>query len=165
MFSLEYNFSFADLKIHQNQWLRNLSLPVVEITVSRQLKPTELRITNQKSYWKSHINWPFYYLLLLDEDWPVMFFSLKSYRYLFLLIHRFTISVLVLVLPVFLQLLLRNRKILSKFLFRNGWTQHADSRWQQEGYFTSTLIFSIIYFQIGIIFQWIIISNQTKYYQ
>ena len=69
-------------------------------------------------------------------------------------IHGFTILVPVLIWLVFWQLLQRNGKILSKSLFWNEQTQRADSRWQQESYFTSTLInFSIIYFQIGIIFQ------------
>ena len=43
-------------------------------------------------------------------------------------IHGFTISVPVHVLPVFRQLLLRNRNISSKSFFWNKWTQHADSR-------------------------------------
>ena len=68
-------------------------------------------------------------------------------------IHGFTISVLVLILPVFRQLLLWNGKIWSKYLLWNVRTKRADSKGQQESYFTSTLInFSII------------ISNQTKHY-
>ena len=73
--------------------------------------------------------------------------------------HGFTISVLVLILPVFRHLLLWNGKILSKYLFWNVRTKRPDSKWQQESYFTSTLI----YFSI-IISNWIIISNQTKHY-
>ena len=68
-------------------------------------------------------------------------------------IQGFTISVPVLTLPVFRQLLLRNGKISSKSLFWNERTRRTDSRWQQESYFTSTLIsFSITLFQIGVIF-------------
>ena len=53
-------------------------------------------------------------------------------------------------LPVFRQLLLRNGNISSKCLIWNEWTQQTDGKWQQESYFTSTLInFSIIYFQTG----------------
>ena len=70
------------------------------------------------------------------------------------LIRGFTISVSVFSLPVFRQLLLRNGKISSKYLFWNEKTQRADDRWQQQSYFTSTSInYSIMYFQIGIIFQ------------
>ena len=53
-------------------------------------------------------------------------------------IHGFTISVPILILLVFRQLLLRNGKISSKFLFWNERTQRADSRRQQESYFRST---------------------------
>ena len=50
----------------------------------------------------------------------------------------------------------KNGKISSLSLF---WNKHADSRWQQQSYFRSTSSdFSIIYFQIGIVFQ-------LKYYQ
>ena len=70
------------------------------------------------------------------------------------LIRGFTISVSIFSLPVFRQLLLRNGKISSKYLFWNEKTQRADDRWQQQSYFTSTSInYSIMYFQIGIIFQ------------
>ena len=84
----------------------------------------------------------------------------------FLPIHGFTISVPVLILPVFWQLLLRNGKISSKCLFWNERTQRADSRWQQQSYFTSISInFSIIYmFKLVLYFNSVIISNQIKYY-
>ena len=62
------------------------------------------------------------------------------------LLHGFTISVLVLILPVFRCLLLRNGNVSSEYLFWNERPQRADSKWQQESYFTSTLInFSIIF--------------------
>ena len=62
------------------------------------------------------------------------------------LLHGFTISVLVLILPVFRYLLLRNGNVSSEYLFWNERPQRADSKWQQESYFTSTLInFSIIF--------------------
>ena len=68
-------------------------------------------------------------------------------------IHRFTVSVPVLILPVFRQLLLINGIISSKSLFSNEQTQCLDSRRQRQSYFTSTSInFSILYFQIDIIF-------------
>ena len=47
-------------------------------------------------------------------------------------IHGFTISVQVLLLPIFRQFLLRNGKISSKSLFWNERTQRADNRWQQQ---------------------------------
>ena len=75
--------------------------------------------------------------------------------------HQYTDlqSVSVLILPVFRQLLQRNGSISIKYLFWNEGTQRADSRWQQQVYFTSISInFSIIYFQIGIAFH-------LKYYQ
>ena len=59
-------------------------------------------------------------------------------------IHGFTISVQVLIFPFFS----------CKSLLWNEQTQRADSRWQQQSYFTTTSInFSIIYFQIGIMLQ------------
>ena len=89
-------------------------------------------------------------------------------------IHGISISVPVLILPVFRELLLRYGKLLSKSLFWNERKQRADSRWQQESYFTSTSInFSTIYFQIDIIFQlnyyqWpnqvLLIIDPNKYY-
>ena len=72
--------------------------------------------------------------------------------YRFSILHGFTISVLVLVLPIFPQLLLRNEKILSKSLLSIEWTQHVNSRWQQRSYFTSfSSNWDIICFQIDII--------------
>ena len=50
----------------------------------------------------------------------------------------------------FLAVVAKKWKISGKSLFWNERTQRAHSRWQQESYFTN---FSIIYFQIGIIFQ------------
>ena len=50
------------------------------------------------------------------------------------LIHWFTISVPVHILPVFCQLLLRNRKFSSKSLFWNERTQHADTRSNPNGH-------------------------------
>ena len=54
-------------------------------------------------------------------------------------IQGFTISVPVLILPLFRQLLLRNGKILSTCLFWNERTQRADSRLQQESLMTNSL--------------------------
>ena len=86
-------------------------------------------------------------------------FIIWGWFMLYVLLHRFTISVPVLIWPIFWQLLLRNGKIWSKSLFWNEQTQGADSRWEQQSYFTSTSSnFSIIYFQIDIVFQ-------LKYYQ
>ena len=59
----------------------------------------------------------------------------------------------------FLTVVAKKWKIWSKSLFWNERTQGADSRWEQQSYFTSTSSnFSIIYFQIDIVFQ-------LKYYQ
>ena len=67
-------------------------------------------------------------------------------------IHGFIISVPVLVLPIFRQLLLRNRKISCKSLFWIERTLSANNRWQQQSYFKGFLNnFDITHFNIGII--------------
>ena len=79
-------------------------------------------------------------------------------------IHGFTISFSVLILPWFWQMLLRNWKISSKSLFWM-WKQRANSRWQQQSYFTSILNnFSSRNFQIGIIFDPAVHNHKIKHY-
>ena len=84
----------------------------------------------------------------LERKFPVGKFTIRTK-----LIHEFTISVPVLILPVLRRCCYETEKFRVNLCFETR-TQRADSRWQQESYFTSTLIyFSIIYFQIGITFQ------------
>ena len=65
------------------------------------------------------------------------------------LIHGFTIPVPILIFPIYWQLLLRNGKISSKYLFWKERTQRWDSIWQHYTYFKSTLnSLSIIQSQI-----------------
>ena len=108
--------------------------------------------TKTKNYIK---NWGRYTTLKKSLYFTLRCMTLLwEYQNLWSTLHRFTNSVPVLILPIFWKLFLRNGKILSKPLFWNKQTQHADSRWQQHSYFTSTSInFSIIYFQIGSVLQ------------
>ena len=82
--------------------------------------------------------------------------------YLTLLIHGYTISVPVLILAVFRQLLLRNGKISSKSLFWNERTQRADSRKVTSQAPQVTLVLYIL--KLVLYFNLNIISNQIKYY-
>ena len=131
-------------------WSDVTNTSMVKITVSHWLKPTESQELPTKKVLENPMitNHFIIFYCSMKIDW-LCFLSLKSYRY-----FCSSSSISVLILSVFRHLLLRNWKISSKSLFWNKWTQHADRRWQQESYFTSTLInCSIIYLQIGIIFQ------------
>ena len=104
-------------------------------------------------------------LLLISinlSDIAILNINSSDYRCIISLIHWFTISVPVLTLPVFRQLLLRNGNISR--LFWNEWTQRAESRWLQQSYFTSISKLVLNVFKIVLYFKSIINSNQIKNY-
>ena len=104
-------------------------------------------------------------LLLISinlSDIAILNINSSDYRCIISLIHWFTISVPVLTLPVFRQLLLRNGNISS--LFWNEWTQRAESRWLQQSYFTSISKLVLNVFKMVLYFKSIINTNQIKNY-
>ena len=80
-------------------------------------------------------------------------------------IHGFTILVRVLILPVFRQLLLRNRKMSSKSLFWNERTQRTVSRNNSKITSQALQLTLVLYiFKLVLYFNLIIVSDEIKYY-
>ena len=77
-------------------------------------------ISLEHAYWSQETNWPRLSFLIKTKE--------MHQRYIlaaFIAIHGFTISVPVLILPIFLQLLLRHGKFSNKSLF---WIKHPSEQ-------------------------------------